>query len=93
MSAAARSGVLGVSAGGRRGTRHTMWLGVVLAPLVVAYLAYRFSFVVRSIKARRAGDAGRSDELSTKGRQAFLGMTGAMTLTLLVGVVVMVARR
>ena len=74
-----------------RGIRAFVWLGVVFVALALGYFAYRFSLSVRSVKARRAGDRERADELNTKGRLLFLAVSGATTLLVLVWVAVLVA--
>ena len=69
-----------------------MWAAVGLAVVMLAYLAYRFSFTVRSIRARREGDREGADSLRTRGTLVFLGTSAGLTLLLLVFIAVVIAR-
>jgi hypothetical protein len=69
-----------------------MWAAVVLV-WALGYVAYRLSFVVRAVRADRAGDREHADALRTRGSTLFLGATATITLLVLVVVALAIATR
>jgi len=60
---------------------------IVLA-LMFGYVAWRLSFSLRSVRARRDGDGSRADRLSAQGMQFGLGSGLLMVFVFIVAIVV-----
>lgn len=70
-----------------------MWFGIVVPILALGYVAYRLSLTVRAVRAQRAGDRERADDLRTRGGYLFVGVVAALGLVGLVLAVVVIATR
>ncbi len=64
----------------------------IIVTLMIGYIAFRLSFTVRSIRARRGGDTSRADLLSQSGYKVYRAATGLFAVCVLVVVVVLIAQ-
>ncbi len=68
-------------------------MAVLVVALGMAYAAYRLSLTIAAVRADRAGDAARGEHLRKRAGRTFIGITGTLTLALLIVAAIAVAKR